>query len=128
MNPPSKAPKKTKKLSPQQKLIQAAAHDPFITLSRRQLCDIDLIFNGGFAPLDRFMGQADYESVIHTMRLADNTLFPIPITLDVSHEFAKLAEENKKIALRDIEGFIVATLSVEEIWEPDLQQLSLIHI
>ena len=119
MNPKTKA---TKKLTPQANLIRLASHYPFIILSRRQLCDLDLLLNGAFAPLKQFMGRADYESVLHTMRLADNTLFPIPIVLDITKEFAKLAEENKKIALRDGENFTVAVLNVEEIWAPDLHQ------
>ena len=65
------------------------AHD-FLSwdLSHRQLCDIELLLNGGFSPLDGFMSQADYEAVMDSMRLTDGTLWPIPITLDVSADFA----------------------------------------
>lgn len=68
------------------------------------------------------MGRADYESVLHTMRLADHTLFPIPVVLDVTKEFAGLVEKNKKIALRDDESFIVAVLDVDEIWQPNFKK------
>ena len=47
----------------------------------RNLCDLELLATGGFSPLDRFMGKADYERVLHEMRLSDGTLFPLPITL-----------------------------------------------
>jgi len=54
---------------------------PSWDLSPRQLCDLELLLNGGFSPLKGFMTRADYESVCGSMRLADATLWPIPITL-----------------------------------------------
>ena len=61
-----------------------AAEYPSWNLSQRQLCDLKLLLNGGFSPLTGFLGQADYEAVLEGMRLADGTLWPIPVTLDVS--------------------------------------------
>ena len=60
--------------------------------------------NGGFSPLKGFLGQADYESIVETMRLADGTLWPMPITLDISEDFAAKVEPGQDIALRDAEG------------------------
>ena len=60
-----------------------------ITLSDRQLCDLELILNGGFAPVNGFLGKADYESVLENMRLSDGTLYPIPIILDVTLQVYK---------------------------------------
>ena len=54
-----------------------------IQISQRSLCDLELIATGAFSPLDRFMGKSDYVSVMNTMRLADGTLFPLPVTLPV---------------------------------------------
>ncbi len=88
-----------------------------LTLSQRQLCDIELILNGGFAPLTGFMNKADYESVLHTMRLCDGTLWPMPITLDVDREWAAALQLGQEIALRDKEGLLIAILQVEESWE-----------
>src|ERR1700752_1434007 len=66
------------------------------------------------------MTKADYESVCHKMRLANGVLWPIPITLDVTEEFAKkLTPGSTKIALRDPEGVMLAVLHVEEVWQPD---------
>merc|ERR1711939_352553 len=53
---------------------------PDIALTERHLCDLELILNGGFSPLK------DFTSVVDTLRLADGTLFSMPITLDVSSE------------------------------------------
>ena len=93
---------------------------PSWDLSPRQLCDLELLMNGGFSPLRGFMNRKDYEGVCHDMRLADGSLWPIPITLDVTEEFAKkLTPGSSKLALRDPEGVMLAVLSVEDVWQPD---------
>jgi sulfate adenylyltransferase len=102
-----------------QKLKHEAGALPSWDLTPRQICDLELLMNGGFAPLKGFMGQADYESVVETMRLADGTLWPIPITLDVSEAFADKVNPGQDIALRDQEGVILAILSVDDKWVPN---------
>ena len=92
------------------------------TLTDRQLCDIELILNGGFSPLDGFMNQDDYNSVCEKIRLDNNLLWPIPITLDISNTLADKLETNEKIALRDKEGFAIALLTVNDIWNPDKEK------
>ena len=93
---------------------------PSWDLTARQLCDLELLVTGGFSPLRGFMTRADYESVCHNMHLTDGTLWPMPITLDVTEEFAKkLKPGTSKVALRDPEGVMLAVLHVEEIWQPD---------
>lgn len=89
-------------------------------LQPRQLCDLELLINGGFSPLSGFLIRADYESVCKSMRLQDGSLWPIPITLDVTEEFAQKLKTGDTIALRDPEGFMLAALHVEDIWQPDL--------
>src|ERR1700735_1436125 len=88
-------------------------------LTPRQVCDLELLLNGGFSPLRGFMSRADYESTCAQMRLADGTIWPIPITLDVSEEFAKTIGSGTSIALRDAEGVMLAALHVDELWKPD---------
>ena len=88
-------------------------------LTERQLCDIELLLNGAFSPLDGFLDKADYDSVVEKMRLSSGVLWPIPITLDVSEEFAKSIQSGDRIALRDLEGVIIATLDVGDVWTPD---------
>jgi sulfate adenylyltransferase len=86
----------------------------------RQICDLELLLNGGFSPLTGFLNRNDYEGVCHRMRLESDVLWPIPITLDVSEEFARgLQPGSSKVALRDPEGVMLALLHVEEIWKPD---------
>jgi sulfate adenylyltransferase len=91
-------------------------------LTPRQLCDIELLLNGGFSPLEGFMGRADYDSVVTRMRLADGLLWPIPVTLDVSQSFADCLGEGETIALRDREGVLIATMLVTDKWSPDLRR------
>src|SRR5690606_34432390 len=76
-----------------------AASLPAWDLTERQRCDLELLLNGGFSPLAGFLGRADYESVLRAMRLADGTLWPMPITLDVSEDFAGRLQPGARIAL-----------------------------
>ncbi len=92
---------------------------PSWDLSHRQLCDLELLLNGGFSPLEGFMSQADYDAVLEQMRLADGTLWTMPITLDVSREFADTLKPGDNIALRDPEGVMLAVLEISDIWQPD---------
>jgi ATP sulfurylase len=95
---------------------------PSWDLTARQACDIELLLNGAFSPLDGFMGRADYDRVVEEMRLTDGTLWPMPITLDVTKAFAEKIERGSNIALRDGEGVMIATMEVSEVWEPDRQR------
>ena len=92
---------------------------PSWDLTQRQLCDIELLLNGAFSPLEGFLGEADYDSVVEQMRLADGTLWPMPVTLDVAEAFAEGLLAGSKLALRDPEGVLVAVLEVSTIWRPD---------
>lgn len=95
---------------------------PSLTLSQRQLCDVELILNGGFAPLNGFMNQADYESVLTHMRLANGSLWPMPINLDVDTAFAESLKSGDEMALRDAEGLLIAVLRVNDIWAVDKER------
>ena len=88
-------------------------------LTPRQICDLELIMNRGFYPLDGFLSQKDYEEVVENMRLANGKIWPIPITLDVSKEFADTVKTKQDIALRDQEGVILAILSISDKWMPN---------
>jgi sulfate adenylyltransferase len=98
---------------------QAAREYASWDLTERQLCDIELLLNGAFSPLEGFLDEDDYNSVIQNMRLTSGVLWPMPITLDVSEAFAETIQSGDRIALRDLEGVIIATLDVGDIWTPD---------
>ncbi len=102
-----------------QKLKLEAAELPSWDLTPRQICDLELLMNGGFSPLKGFLSEDDYQSVVDTMRLQDGSLWPMPITLDVSQAFADRIEPEQDIALRDQEGVILAILSVADKYTPD---------
>jgi sulfate adenylyltransferase len=88
-------------------------------LTPRQICDLELLLNGGFSPLEGFMGKDEYESVCASMSLKDGTLWPIPIILDVTEEFIRKAKPGSTVALREPEGVMLAVLHVDDIWKPD---------
>jgi sulfate adenylyltransferase len=95
---------------------------PSIQITERAKCDLELLATGGFSPLDRFMKQADFERVVAEMRLADGTLFPIPITLPVNPDLAlKLDSE---VALRDLKNNLLAIMTIEEIYEWDRDEMA----
>jgi sulfate adenylyltransferase len=105
-----------------QELKEDAAGLPSWDLTPRQICDIELLMNGGFHPLKGFLVEDDYDSVVDRMRLADGTLWPVPVTLDVSANFAKSVDLGSDIALRDQEGVILATMKVTDRWHPDMSR------
>ena len=92
---------------------------PSWDLSARQLCDLELLLNGGFSPLRGFMSCTDYESVCSKMRLANGLIWPIPVMLDIPREFAQELSLGITIALRDPEGVMLAALHVNEVWQAD---------
>ncbi len=103
---------------------------PTWTLTQRQQFDLELLMNGAFSPLTGFMKKDEYDSVCKNMRLPDGTVWPMPIVLDVPENFKesivinKVINEtiNEQIVLRDEEGFPLAVLEVEEIWEADKKE------
>ena len=102
--------------------LKAQANNyPSLQLTDRHLCDLELIMNGGFNPLNGFMSMRDYTSVIQDMRLYAGSLWPIPITLDVDDKFVSKISKSPKISLRDKEGFALAILNIEDVWQPDLE-------
>ena len=99
-------------------LFRYAATLPSVRVSERTRCDLELLATGAFSPLDRFMGQRDYQSVLDSMRLADGTLFPIPITLPVSEAL----ELHHDVALRGPDNALLAVMTVEELYGWDVDE------
>jgi sulfate adenylyltransferase len=100
-------------------LKHEAGKMPSWDLTPRQICDLELLMNGGFSPLKGFLTEADYDGVVNDMRLTSGALWPIPVNLDVSEKFADGIEPGTDIALRDQEGVILAIMSVTDKWVPN---------
>ena len=94
-----------------------AKHYPSWNLRPRQLCDLELLMNGGFSPLQGFMNEADYTNVLERCTLQDGTLWPIPLVLDVTPTFAAALSGGEKIGLRDAQGVLLAILTIENLWQ-----------
>jgi sulfate adenylyltransferase len=101
-------------------LKEEAVHLPSWDLNFRQIWDSELLLNGAFSPLDGYLGKAGYESVCRDMRLENGSLWPMPITLDISEEFAETLSTGDRIALRHPEGMVLAVLALGDLWRPDL--------
>ena len=106
-------------------LLKSAGSYPTIRLTPRQTHDLELLAVGAFSPLDRFMGQADYQSVLTEMSLADGTVWPIPITLTIEKE--SLPEQAEWVTLRDVHNQIMAVMRLEEVfrfnWKDEAEQV-----
>ena len=104
--------------SEREAIVEQANHYSDIQLSDRALHDLELLSVGGYSPLDRFMGKDDYQRVLTEMRLADGTLFPIPITLTIKKE--DLPTRSEWIALRDSRNYLIAVMRINEVftWDP----------
>lgn len=94
-------------------------HFTSITLTKRQLCDLEMLLNGALSPLTGYMDKKTYDSVIQNARLPDNLLWPMPIILDIDARTAEQLKSGDQVALRDTEGFMPAVLTVSDIWKAD---------
>lgn len=88
-------------------------------LTERQKYDLELLLNGGFAPLTGFMNYPDYINVVKNMRLDDGSLWPMPITFDVTEEQACQLQNVSEVTLKGLDGTSFATLHIEDIYKPD---------
>jgi sulfate adenylyltransferase len=104
----------------QKAIVEKAKFLPSVQITPRSMCDLELLAVGAFSPLDRFMGEKDYRSVLRDMRLADGTLFPLPLTLPVEH--VKNLEIGKEIALRGPTNEMFAVMRLDEIYTWDLDE------
>ncbi|WP_373500771.1 bifunctional sulfate adenylyltransferase/adenylylsulfate kinase [Desulfococcus sp.] len=87
-----------------------------ITLTDRQMCDLELLATGALSPLRGFMVQSEYASVLDRMRLQNGLLWPLPVCLDVNGLAARGLEAGQSVALRDAEGFLLAVMHIEDIF------------
>ena len=102
-----------------EELLARASKLSSIKITMRNLCDLELIATGGFSPLTTFMGKADYERVLKEMRLADGTLFPLPITLTADPK--ELPTVGDDIVLRNANNDVIAIMTLDEVYHWDAQ-------
>ena len=95
---------------------------PRVQLSERAVCDLELLGTGAFSPLDRFMGQADYQRVLDEMRLGNGYVFPVPVTLPVDP--APHIRPGQEIALCDTKNDLLAIMTIEEVYEWNMEELA----
>lgn len=91
-----------------------------IVLNNRELCDLELLLNGGFDPLQGFLTEKDYLSVLNEMRLSTGELWPIPIVLKINDTQKEEIEKHKSVVLTDNTNLPIAKLYVEDVYKPDL--------
>ena len=92
---------------------------PALALDKRALSDLEMIVIGGFSPLEGFMGEADWASVVERTRLASGLVWSVPITLGVAPQQAKALAPGADVALKDEAGSLIAILHVTETYRPD---------
>lgn len=101
-------------------LITEATTLKSLVLTERQLCDLELILNGGFSPLDGFLNEKDYNSVVENLHLSNGLLWPIPINLDVTNDYSNTLKVGERIVLRDLrDDAPLAILTIEDKYIPD---------
>ena len=100
-------------------LATEAAGLPSVTLSTTEACDLEMIAIGAFSPLTGFVGKADFESICRDIRLADGTVWPIPITLAVDESVKASLEVGGRAALYHSDGTLLAVIAIEEIYPHD---------
>ena len=106
-----------------QQLQSDAANLPVITLSAKQACDLEMIAIGAFSPLRGFVKQDDFRSICRDVRLADGTVWPIPITLAIDGAKRDGLKQGDRAALQHADGTLLAVIDVEQIYphEKDLE-------
>lgn len=95
---------------------------PCVTISKRTLSDLECIATGVFSPLKGFMNKEDYISVRDRMRLADGTIWSLPITLPVEKDAASDIREGDRVALKGEDHRVYAVMEVESLYQVSLEQ------
>jgi len=106
-------------------LLKEAAELSAITINTWTISDLDLIGVGAFSPLQGFMNEQDYISVIDKMRLADGTVWSIPITLAVEDSTAESLSIGQRVSLIGEDGVHYAILQVESLYKADQRREAL---
>ena len=87
---------------------------PRVQLDKRATSDLVMIAIGGFSPISGFMEEADYKGVVDDMRMADGTVWSVPVTLSVTEEVAAPLTEGSLVRLDNPEGKFVGVLELTQ--------------
>jgi sulfate adenylyltransferase len=105
-----------------EELFAYASTLPSIRISERSVCDLQLLACGAFSPLDRFVGKDDHQRILDEMRLRSGHIFPVPVTLPVKADAE--VRLDRDVALRNSGNELLAILTVDEIYEWDVREVS----
>ncbi len=90
-----------------------------IQVPKREQCDIEMIGNGAFSPIEGFMGESDFNGVCDKMQMSDGTAWPIPITCSTDTGTANKIDIGSRVALTDDSGRLLAVMTVNEKYAHD---------
>lgn len=102
-----------------ERALEGARDLPQLALSERSLADLECLATGIYSPLNGFVGEADYHSIVQNMRLVNGTVWSIPITLQVREEDAARVSVGGKVALTGPGGSVLAVMEVTDLYRPD---------
>ncbi len=102
-----------------ERLAREAGRMPQIRLNQRELADLEMISAGAMSPLEGYMGEADYRSVVDSMRLANGIVWSIPVALSAKTEEEKGLKPGSKVSLVDDAGRALAVMEVADRYEVD---------
>lgn len=108
--------------SQRENLIEESARFPSIIIGERQISDFELLSTGAYSPLEGFMGEDDYLSVLENNRLESGLIWTIPVTLSLTPHQVEITKMAEMVYLKDSEGNLLGLVEVEAIFKCDKEK------